>query len=75
VVASVAVPTGAAALLDRSELLFDETLDVLVVGAAIVAGTVRMDGFSSRPGFRGGVGPAVLVSLESWPSWRILMAM
>jgi hypothetical protein len=62
-VASVAVPVDAA-LLDCSELLFDKTLDVLAFGAGIVTGTVCMDGFSSRPGFRSRVEPAVSVGLQ-----------
>jgi hypothetical protein len=54
-VASVEGSVDAAPLLDRLELLFDETVNVLVFGAAIVAGTVRVCGFSSRRGFRGRV--------------------
>ena len=71
-VASVVVPIGAT-LLDRFELLFDETVDVLVFGAAIVTGTVRMDGFPSLPGFRDRVRTATLVGLQLRPSWRVLL--
>jgi hypothetical protein len=62
--ASVKAPVDATALLDRFELLFDETVDVLVFGAGIVARTVCIGLLRYQPGFRGSVGPSVLVGLQ-----------
>ena len=64
VVVSIEVPVDVAAQLDRSELLFDKTVDVLVLGAVIVTGTVCAVGFSSRSGLRGRVGSVGLVGLQ-----------
>jgi hypothetical protein len=64
VVVSIEVPVDATAQLDRSELLLDKTVDVLVLGAVIVTGAVCAVGFSCRSGFRVRVGPAVLVGLQ-----------
>jgi hypothetical protein len=64
VVVSIEVLVDVATQLDRSELLFDKTVDVLVLGAVMVTGTVCAVGFSCRPGLRGRVGSVVLVGLQ-----------
>ena len=58
------MPVDAATLLARFELLFDETVDVLVFGAAVVAATVCGGVLRCQPAFKSRVGPAVLVGLQ-----------
>ena len=60
---SIEVLVGVATQLDRAELLFDKTVDVLVLGVVIVTGSVCVVGFLCRSGLRARVGPVVLVGL------------